>query len=146
MGRASGQAPGQVSKALRRRQRRPAYVAGAERAAGPRAPSQDRRVLGGYGVAQVVERLGARPDECFFWATHAGAELDLLVVRGRRRLGFEFKLTTAPKVTRSMRVAAEDLGQASLDVVHAGEHTFPLDRRIRALALSGVLSDLRPLA
>lgn len=99
----------------------------------------------GFGIAQVVERLGARPEECFFWATHAGAELDLLVLRGRRRLGFEFKRTTAPEVTRSMRVALQDLGLASLDVVHAGEHTFPLDRRVRAISLARILSDLEPL-
>jgi len=99
----------------------------------------------GFGIAQVVERLGARPDECAFWATHAGAELDLLVVRGRRRLGFEFKRTTAPEITRSMRIALQDLGLASLDVVHAGKHTFPLDRRVRALSLQRILSDLRPL-
>jgi predicted AAA+ superfamily ATPase len=99
----------------------------------------------GFGIAQVVERLGARPEECFFWATHAGAELDLLVLRGRRRLGFEFKRTTAPEVTRSMRIALQDLGLASLDVVHAGEHTFPLDRRVRAISLARILSDLEPL-
>lgn len=99
----------------------------------------------GFGIAQVVERLGARPDECFFWATHAGAELDLLVLRGRRRLGFEFKRTTAPEVTRSMRIALDDLGLASLDVVHAGKETFPLERRVRALSLQRILHDLRPL-
>lgn len=100
----------------------------------------------GFGIAQVVERLGARPDECFFWGTHAGAELDLLVVRGRRRLGFEFKRTTAPEVTRSMWIALQDLGLASLNVVHAGQDSFPLDRRVRALALARILEDLPPLA
>ena len=43
------------------------------------------------------------------------------------------------------RVALHDLGLASLDVVHAGQHTFPLDRRVRALALSRIASDLQPL-
>jgi hypothetical protein len=100
----------------------------------------------GFGITQVLERLGARPNECFFWATHAGAELDLLVVRGRRRLGFEFKRTTAPEATRSMRVALQDLSLPSLDVVHAGKHTFALDRRVRALSLARVLSDLDPLS
>ena len=100
----------------------------------------------GFGVAQVIERLGARPNECFFWATHGGAELDLLVLRGRLRLGFEFKRTTTPAVTRSMRVALEDLALTSLDVVHAAEHTFPLDRRIRALSLARLLRDLVPLS
>jgi predicted AAA+ superfamily ATPase len=94
----------------------------------------------------VVQRLGARPEECFFWATHAGAELDLLVVRGRKRLGFEFKRTVTPKVTRSMRTALEDLGLQRLDVIHAGEQTFPLSGRVRAVALSRADSDLARLA
>ena len=43
----------------------------------------------GFCIDAVLRRLGARRGEAHFWATHAGAELDLLVVRGRRRLGFE---------------------------------------------------------
>jgi predicted AAA+ superfamily ATPase len=43
----------------------------------------------GFAIAAIVDRLRARWDECYFWATHAGADLDLLVVRGRTRLGFD---------------------------------------------------------
>ncbi|MGH9367293.1 MAG: ATP-binding protein, partial [Thermoanaerobaculia bacterium] len=68
----------------------------------------------GFAVDAVVSRLGVGPEECFFWATHSGAELDLLVVRGKLRLGFEFKRTTAPAVTRSMRTALGDLGLTEL--------------------------------
>ena len=100
----------------------------------------------GFALNTVVHRLGARPEECFFWATHAGAELDLLVVRGRRRLGFEFKRTVAPRVTRSMRIALEDLGLHRLDVFHAGDRTFPLGDRIRAVALRRADPDLTGLA
>jgi len=99
----------------------------------------------GLGIETVVTRLKARRDECFFWATHAGAKLDLLIVRGRTRLGFEFRRTTAPAVTPSMRIALDDLKLTRLDVVHAGERTFPLTPRIRAVALSRVLDDLTPL-
>ena len=99
----------------------------------------------GFVEQQVVERLGARPDQCFFWATHAGAELDLLVVAGNRRLGFEIKLTDAPSVTPSMRTALEDLKLDSLDVIHAGAKTYPLSERIRAVALGRILTDLAPL-
>ena len=53
----------------------------------------------GFAMDAVVSRLGVRPEECFFWATYSGAELDLLVVRGTRRLGFEFKRTASPTVT-----------------------------------------------
>jgi predicted AAA+ superfamily ATPase len=63
----------------------------------------------GFVLNEVIRQLEASPEECFFWATHAGAELDLLVVRGNRRLGFEIKLTTSPGITRSMRTAMADL-------------------------------------
>ncbi|MDH3604211.1 MAG: ATP-binding protein, partial [Candidatus Tectomicrobia bacterium] len=54
----------------------------------------------GFALSEVLSHLGAHDDEVFFWATHAGAELDLLVMRGRMRLGFEFKRTSAPRTTR----------------------------------------------
>ena len=77
-------------------------------------------------IAQLARRTGAEPHECFFWALHSGAELDLLVVRGRQRRGFEVKLTDSPTVTPSMRSALESLKLTSLDVVHAGADTFQL--------------------
>lgn len=96
----------------------------------------------GFLLEQVIRRLGARPDQCFFWGTHAGAELDLLVTRGRRRLGFEFKRTTAPQVTPSMRIALSDLGLERLDVIHAGRDTFPLADRIRAVSAARLVLDI----
>ena len=98
----------------------------------------------GFMLSEVIQRLGAEPRECHFWATHGGVELDLLVVRGRRRLGFEFKRTTGPTLTRSMHVALADLKLEGLDVLHAGEHTFPLAPRIRAVAGRRLLQDIRP--
>ncbi|MFL6194350.1 MAG: ATP-binding protein [Thermoanaerobaculia bacterium] len=100
----------------------------------------------GFGINEVVSRLGARPEECFFWATHGGSELDLLVVRGRRRLGFELKYTDAPRMTRSMHTAVADLQLERLDVVHAGHHSFPLTETVRALALEHLCETLEPLA
>jgi hypothetical protein len=99
----------------------------------------------GFVLEQIMRRLRARPEECFFWRTHAGAGLDLLVVSGRHRFGFEIKRTSAPQVTPSMRAALLDLRLASLDVVHAGDRTFPLNDRIRAVALSSLLDVLQPL-
>jgi predicted AAA+ superfamily ATPase len=99
----------------------------------------------GFLLGQLVERLGARPEEVFFWATHAGAELDLLVVRGRLRLGFEIKRTSSPAVTPSMRTAVADLGLARLDVIHGGQDTFPLAPRIRGVAAHRLLEGIEPL-
>jgi hypothetical protein len=99
----------------------------------------------GFAINEVAARLGAQKDEIYFWATHAGAELDLLVARGRHRLGFEIKRTVAPKVTKSMRIALKDLKLDRLDVIHAGEATFPLEEKIRAVAVGRLWEDLEPL-
>jgi len=98
----------------------------------------------GFLLSEVVRRLRLRPHERYYWATHTGAELDLFVRQGRRRLGFEFKRTVAPRVTRSMRSALDDLRLSRLDVVHAGDETFPLAARVRAVAASRLIEDLKP--
>ncbi len=99
----------------------------------------------GFVIEQVIRLLGAQPEECFFWATHAGSELDLLVIRGGKRRGVEVKLTTAPHLTRSVRTAFEDLALTSLDVIHAGTESFPMAEGIRALAISDIVRELKPL-
>lgn len=76
---------------------------------------------------------------------HAGAELDLLVVRGRARRGFEVKRTSSPAVTPSMRNALSDLKLDSLDVVCAADEVFPLADGIRAVPLERVLAEIEPL-
>lgn len=96
-------------------------------------------------MEQVVRRIGARRDECYFWSVHGGPELDLLVVRGRRRRGFEFKRTDSPKVTSSIRTARRVLGLSGIDVVHVGEHTFPLAEGVRAVGGRDILTEIEPL-
>jgi len=97
----------------------------------------------GFVIEQVIRWTGFRKEECFFWATHAGAELGLLVVKGRDRLGFEVKLTSSPRVTPSMRSALSDLKLQRLYVIHSGEETFQLERNIWAIALPRLLEDLK---
>ncbi|HOD82265.1 MAG: hypothetical protein BWX88_03122 [Planctomycetes bacterium ADurb.Bin126] len=89
----------------------------------------------GFAIGQVARHLQAADEECFFWATHGGAELDLLIVRGRTRWGFEIKRTTTPSITPSMRSALDTLRLKRLYVIYAGQHTFDLARNIRAVPL-----------
>ena len=91
----------------------------------------------GYALEQVL-RL-ARPDEAYFWATHQGTELDLLMLKGSRRVGIEFKRADAPHVTRSMQVAVRDLKIDALYVVYPGKHRFKLASGIEAVPLSALL-------
>lgn len=98
----------------------------------------------GFLLQQVIELLEAAPEECFFWATHSGSELDLLWVRGRRRWGFEFKRTSSPKLTRSLHTARETLDLQQVFVIHAGEQTYPLHPSVTAISAARLLEDLRP--
>ena len=89
----------------------------------------------GFALEAVVQGIDARPEECYFWSTHAGAEIDLVVMRGKTRLGFEFKHTETPRVTPSMRSALADLRLDRIEVIHAGHENFPLAEKIRAVPL-----------
>jgi predicted AAA+ superfamily ATPase len=91
----------------------------------------------GFALEQVL-RL-ARPDAAYFGSTHQGAELDLLLLKGDRRIGVEFKRADAPSVTRSMRTALQDLKLERLYVVYPGAHRFALEDRIEAVPLSALL-------
>ena len=99
----------------------------------------------GFALSEIVRQLGADKSECYFWAAHSGAELDLLIVRGRQRLGFEFKRTSSPGLTPSMRSALKDLRLLRLDVIYSGEKTFPMADRIRAVPLRNILTDIKPM-
>ena len=99
----------------------------------------------GFAGAEIERQLGARRGECHFWRTHAGAELDLLVIRGRRRRGFEFKYSSAPVLTPSMRIAVADLRLDSLEVIHAGSEIYPLADRVRAVPLARIAAEVEPL-
>jgi uncharacterized protein len=91
----------------------------------------------GFALEQIL-RI-AQPDQAYFWATHQGAELDLLMLKGRQRIGVEFKRADAPVVTPSMRVAANDLKLDALYVVYPGMHRYRLADGIEAVPLWAVL-------
>lgn len=90
----------------------------------------------GFAMGEILTQLRFRSHECFFWATHAGAELDLLFVRGEKRIGFEFKRSSSPGITKSMKVAMEDLHLNRLHVVHPNDQSFELATNIHATSLS----------
>ncbi|MYF11791.1 MAG: ATP-binding protein [Gammaproteobacteria bacterium] len=96
----------------------------------------------GLMLETVIEQLGLSSEQAFFWAVHTGAELDLLVPRGRHRVGIEIKRTAAPKVTRSMRTAIDDLNLQEVVVIHAGRESYRLAAKVRTVAASRLDADL----
>jgi predicted AAA+ superfamily ATPase len=95
----------------------------------------------GYLVEEALAI--AEPDEAFFWATHAGAELDLLLFKGRNRIGIEIKRADAPGLTPSMKAAMSDLGLQKLFVIYPGTKRYSLARNIEVLPLARLLDALR---
>jgi hypothetical protein len=88
----------------------------------------------GYAVEEVLKAL--RPDEAYFWATHQGAELDLLLFRRGRRVGVECKRMDAPKLTTSMRIAMSDLKLDRLVVVYPGTKRYALAADVEVVPLA----------
>ncbi|MEX2375626.1 MAG: DUF4143 domain-containing protein [Dehalococcoidia bacterium] len=94
--------------------------------------------LGASWEGFVIEQiLASEPfDEAWFWATHQGAEMDLLLRRGDRLLGIECKRSDAPKITQSIRIAIDDLGLERVAVIYPGTKRYPLGHSVEAVPLS----------
>jgi predicted AAA+ superfamily ATPase len=88
----------------------------------------------GYAVEEVLK--SRRPDEAYYWATHTGAELDLLLFQQGRRIGVECKRMDAPTLTPSMRTALADLRLDELTVIYPGERRYTLAKRIEVVPLA----------
>ena len=94
----------------------------------------------------VIEQLlKTEPhDEAFFWATHQGAEIDLVLRRGGELFGVECKRSDAPRATASISAALQDLGLSRVALVYPGEKRFPVAERVEAIPLR-VLAEGRPI-
>lgn len=88
----------------------------------------------GFVIEQVL--MSEPHDDAWFWSTHQGAEIDLLLRRGDKLFGVECKRTDAPKLTPSMRIAMNDLGLERIVVLYPGGKRYPLGERIEAVPLA----------
>ena len=87
-----------------------------------------------FAMEQVLSRFGEQ--DSYFWATHNGAELDLLLLRKGKPWGFEFKFTETPEITKSMQIALKDLKLPKLWLVYPGNKKIALDKKIELVGLN----------
>src|SRR6266571_4193324 len=92
----------------------------------------------GYAVEEVLKAL--RPDEAYYWATHQGAEIDLVLFKHGRRIGVECKRMDAPTLTPSMHIALADLKLDRIVVVYPGERSYPLGERVQVVPLAELVA------
>lgn len=98
----------------------------------------------GFALEEVINYLRIRSNDCYFWSTHNEAELDLLIFKGDKRIGFEFKYTETPKITKSMHIALEDLKLEHLYVIFPGTMHFPLSEQVTACGLEALQQIMQP--
>ena len=97
----------------------------------------------GYVIEEIIK--STRPDEVYFWATHSGAELDLLLIKDNKRIGVECKRMDAPKLTPSIRTAMVDLELDKLVVVYPGTQSYSLAEGVTVLPLVKIVTDPKGL-
>ncbi len=93
----------------------------------------------GYVIEEVIK--STQPEDAYFWATHSGAELDLLLIKRGKRIGVECKRMDAPKLTPSMRTAMQDLELDKLTVIYPGNQPYSLAEGVFVLPLSRIATD-----
>lgn len=97
----------------------------------------------GFALEEVIRLNMPEIDEndCYFWSTQSGAELDLLIVTGNKKIGYEFKYQDAPKITKSMRIALEDLNLERINIVYPGNKSYQMNEKIYLISLNNIDSE-----
>jgi predicted AAA+ superfamily ATPase len=92
-----------------------------------------------FALEQIIIKHQAESEDCYFWASHQGAELDLLITKNNCRIGFEIKYASSPKITRSMQIVMDSLALEQFMVIYPGNIDFPLSDRITAVGIENYL-------
>ena len=92
----------------------------------------------GFVIEQIISVSAT--DSYYFWATHAGAELDLLLFKNNRKTGVEVKFSDAPKITKSMRSAIESLNLDELFIIYPGRQSYKIDEKMTVVSIDDVVS------
>jgi hypothetical protein len=92
----------------------------------------------GYVIEEVLRV--AKPDEAYFWGTHGGAEIDLVLLKNGKMIGVECKRLDAPRLTPSMRIALSELGLERIVVVYPGAKRYSLDTRVEAVPFDEIIN------
>ncbi|MHA7877944.1 MAG: ATP-binding protein [Bacteroidota bacterium] len=91
----------------------------------------------GFALEEVIFSTSIYADDCYYWRTQTGVELDLMVFQGGKRIGYEFKYSEAPKITSAMHIAMKDLSLDELNIViPVGTEVYSLDSNIHVRGLS----------
>ena len=93
----------------------------------------------GFALEEIIRFHKAGLGEVYYWNIHGQAELDLLIIKDGKRIGFEFKYAEAPKLTKSSKMALEYLNLDSLTIITPGKHSYKIEDKV---VISGLVNYL----
>lgn len=96
----------------------------------------------GFALEEIIRYHQAEPEDCFFWAIQSGSEIDLLIAKNNQLLAFEFKFSSTPKITKSMRTAIDILELNQLQIIIPGNAEYYLDKDIKVNGLENYISNM----
>jgi hypothetical protein len=97
----------------------------------------------GYVIEEIIHSV--EPDDAYYWATHNGAEIDLVFLKGGRMFGVEVKRADAPIMTPSLRIALEDLSLERIAVIYPGEKRYELHKKISVIPFSKISGGMKTI-
>ncbi len=97
----------------------------------------------GHVIEEVIRSID--PDDVYFWATHNGAEIDLVFSKGGRMYGVEVKRADAPTMTPSMRIALEDLKLERIAVIYPGQKRYSLHRQVNVVPFNEITGGMKAI-
>jgi len=97
----------------------------------------------GYVIEEIIHSV--EPDDAYYWATHNGAEIDLVFLKGGRMYGVEVKRADAPIMTPSLRIALEDLSLERIAVIYPGEKRYELHKKISVIPFSKISGGMKTI-
>ncbi|HUF62288.1 MAG TPA: DUF4143 domain-containing protein [Verrucomicrobiales bacterium] len=94
----------------------------------------------GFALEEVVRLLDASEEETFFWSVHSQGELDLMIIKDGKRLGFEFKYADSPKITPGIQLALQHLSLDQVTLICPGEAAYEMERGVQVCGLNSIVA------
>ena len=97
----------------------------------------------GFALEELIRKLELDAEDCYFWATHQGAELDLLTYKYGKKRGYEFKYQDAPGMTKSLYSVLDSLNLEKIYIIYPGAKNYRIHENVEVVAIENLMqSDL----
>lgn len=94
----------------------------------------------GFALEEIIEHHNLRSQDCYFWSTHNKAEIDFFTINNGKRIAYEFKFTDSPKITKSMRIAMDDLSLDKIYVLFPGNKKYQIEEKLYFAGFKTILT------